>query len=135
MDSTNYFKYKTEFLKQNIILLAISNRYLIMNELFLDFEKFVIQHRDLNLQITRYIYLFELKIKDLIESIRKSSYIESKEYFEILFSIQIQLAKAQYRYEYIFSEKITKFIYDFDRQDDVSIEYWFEKIKSQDYIF
>lgn len=106
-----------------------------MNELFLDFEKFVIQHRDLNLQITRYIYLFELKIKDLIESIRKSSYIESKEYFEILFSIQIQLAKAQYRYEYIFSEKITKFIYDFDRQDDVSIEYWFEKIKSQDYIF
>ncbi len=100
-----------------------------------DFEVLLINYRDINLSITRMLDAYDSEINDLFISLKNTSFINSHSYFDRLFEIQEKLSKALYKYHYVFSKKYLNFIYDFDRDDDVSRIYWHEKIKVEGYSF
>ena len=48
-----------------------------------------------------------------------------------LFNIQNELCIIIYKYQYTVSDFLSSFIYEFDRQDEVSMYYLFSKIKEE----
>lgn len=96
-------------------------------------EDLLIQFRDVNLQINRLVELYEHRVIELFSKIKESDFINSDQYLEELFELQNELAIAVYKYEFKLPKLLDEFTYDFDRQDEGSKRYWYEKIKKGEY--
>lgn len=102
---------------------------------WLDLENLLIQYRDINIQIFNLLDLYSRDIAILITKINKSSYEESDDFFNELFHLQDDLATVFYKYDFKMPEKLYNFMYDFDRQDEVSKKFWYDKIKKGEYVY
>lgn len=78
-------------------------------------------------EIDRILRDYEIKVRKIIHDIRFDN--GNIELIQELFNIQDKLCVVKYKYQYTVSDFLSNFIYEFDRQDDVSINYLFNKIK------
>lgn len=76
-------------------------------------------------EIDRILYKYEENIKEIIESIRVNG---NKDGVYTLFAIHNKLSIVYYKYEYDVSDFLSDFIYEFDRQDEESVDYLFNEI-------
>ncbi len=72
---------------------------------------------------------YEALIKSKIKALKEADEIRKENIVKELFTIQNEICIVVYRYSYPTNKFITDFIYDFDRQDDISINYIVDKIK------
>ncbi len=91
------------------------------------FEIALIGYRDLARSIRLTLYSYEKKIRSISEQMIKLDFEDSSLLFDRLYEIQNFLATALYKYEFPLNEKLTKFVYEFDRDDEYSRKYCYEK--------
>ena len=72
---------------------------------------------------------YELIIKGKINTLNEIDELKATTIIKDLFIVQNEICVTIYRYSYPTNEFITNFIHDFDRQDDVSIDYLVNKIR------
>lgn len=72
--------------------------------------------------------VFESECHENIRLIRNEALCGARKYFDDLHAIQVLLATAKYKFNFMLNDKLDRFVYNFDRYDDCSIEYWYGKI-------
>ena len=77
-------------------------------------------------QIDRILRDYENEIKNIVNEIKKHD--PSVENIYKLFSIQNDLSALLYKYNYLLSDYLRDFIYEFDRQDEESVFYLIKEI-------
>ena len=78
--------------------------------------------------INQYIRIYESECAVLIEKISNcDSFVLAEEWFDALHEIQRKLAIVKYKYDFPLSDRVEDLIYDLDRDDGYSREYWYEQ--------
>lgn len=104
----------------------MKNKFEILTELAKDYLRI---SREMSYIVSEY----EKDVIDRLDAIRRFNQ-DPKLIIVELFKIQEELSIIKYRFNYNFNVFLNSFIYEFDRQDDESISYLINKIRS-DYSF
>ncbi len=88
--------------------------------------------RDISDVIKQELFLYRKNISSIILDISSASYEDARLKFDELYVIQHIVAMIYYKYNFPIGDVLEKFMYDFDRDDEYSRKYWFEKIKKGD---
>lgn len=91
-------------------------------------ERDLIEFRDVVARIEYQLLSYADKVNLLFKEIADLSYEESRQKMDILFSIQNDIATVFYKYEFSLSNALERFVRDFDRDDEYSRKYLYEKI-------
>ncbi len=86
-------------------------------------------HLRTKVEIDSILNKYESLIKSKIKALKKADETSNKNIVKELFTIQNEICIVVYRYSYPANKFITDFVYDFDRQDDISINYIIDKMK------
>ncbi len=94
-----------------------------------ELENKLISFRDIKNLINQELHLYKNEIQSLINEIYYSDYEKSLIIFNQLYEIQSNVATVYYKYNFPIEEFLEDFMFDFDRDDEYSRKYLFEKIK------
>lgn len=97
-----------------------------------ELEKKLICFRDISNVIKRELCLYKKNISSIMLDIYSIDYQDALLKFDELYAIQNVIATAYYKYDFPIEDVLEEFVFDFDRDDEYSRKYWFEKIKNQD---
>lgn len=90
---------------------------------------------NLGINLTRTLSLLSQKIRHIILKIKACETVDSaQEYFDLLDKIQSTLACLVFKEEIGIPDKLRNFVSDFDNLEQYK-EYYFNKIKTGEYIF
>ncbi len=109
-----------------------------MNDLFISHKEIKVELKsieNLGSSLIRELSLLSQKIKYVFSKIKAcEAIIDAEEYFILLDEIQTTLALLMFKGELGLPEKLKKFVQDFDNIE-YDKQYYFEKIKSNEYHF
>lgn len=88
------------------------------------------KYRSVRELISQYLSYFMRRVSEEIEFIGLKKFDECEKNFDRIFEIQNILATTKYKYDYPLQSDIIEFIYQFERDDEFSRRYWYEKIQS-----
>ena len=79
-------------------------------------------------EINSVLRYYESEIKKRLASIENLDTDSAKEIIRSLFDLQSEISIVIYKYNYPVNEFIGNFIYDFDRQDEESVDFIYKKL-------
>lgn len=95
-----------------------------------EMEKELKRYHDSVAMIRQYILKYKARCEELITEISGVTYEESQIKFDELFNIQQKLATAVYKYEFHLDDNIQDLVYHFERDDQYSRLFWYNKFKN-----
>ena len=81
-------------------------------------------------EIDSVLGFYETEIKNNLDMIGKSGIEKDRKIIENLFKIQNEVSIVIYKYNYPVNELINNFVYEFDRQDNESIDFILNQINT-----
>ncbi|NWL76727.1 hypothetical protein DM872_07680 [Pseudomonas taiwanensis] len=87
------------------------------------------RYKSSTLAVRHCLSAYESKCTELIKEIPCRSFDQAQDCFDALYAIQNKLAVAKYKYEFSLPDRLDIFVYQFERDDISSREYWYGKFK------